>query len=71
MRNKVLLSIAVFAILFVGGWTLQAPRQQWEYKTENGVDAKKFNELGAQGWELASCGSFNGGMPYCVFKRTK
>jgi PBP1b-binding outer membrane lipoprotein LpoB len=71
MRNKILLSIALVAVFFVGGSALQAPKQQWEYKIKNGVSEKKFNDLGAQGWELTSCASFNGGMPYCVFKHAK
>ncbi|MDQ1639538.1 MAG: hypothetical protein QOF62_2877 [Pyrinomonadaceae bacterium] len=71
MRNRIPLSLLLIVVFFVGGWTLQSAKQQLEYKIENGVDGKKFNELGMQGWELTSCGSFNGGMPYCVFKRAK
>ncbi len=71
MRNKIIIFVALVAVFFVSGWVFQAPKQQWEYKVENGVSEKKFNELGAQGWELTSCGQMGGGLPYYVFKRVK
>lgn len=69
MRSKVLIILMLVASLFLAGWQMQ--KTTWEYKVENGIAEKKINELGAQGWELASCGSYNGGMPYCIFKRAK
>lgn len=67
MNRKLL--VIVLCVLFLVGWQMQKPT--WEYKVENGISEKKINELGAQGWEIASCGSYNGGMPYCIFKRAK
>jgi hypothetical protein len=72
MRRNILVALVLLAVFLLGGFTFaQTIKQQWEYKVENGVAEKRFNDLGSQGWELVSCGQFNGGMPYCVFKRLR
>lgn len=71
MKRNILLAIALVVLAFTVGFTFQRSQTQWEYKVESGISEKNFNNLGSQGWEIVSCGSFNGGMPYCVFKRAK
>lgn len=55
MRNKILVTLLILACLF--GFAFQSrPAQKWEYKVEyhGTISEKKLNELGAEGWELAS-----------------
>ncbi len=47
--------------------------QQWEYRSVSGENFGKFNELGAEGWELcaATGGSQIRSEPLFIFKRPK
>jgi len=52
-----MIALALVAVFFVGGWTLQAVKTQWEYKVEYEPSEKKINQLGGEGWELVAVGS--------------
>ena len=63
MKIKSLFALLALAIvLFVGAWTMQPARTQWEYKRaffnypelKPDVIDKQINDLGAQGWELVA-----------------
>jgi hypothetical protein len=48
----------------------QQPRVVWEYKIVNETEKPSFNELGAQGWELAAVAD-GGAEEVYFFKRAK
>jgi hypothetical protein len=84
MKTKVYLSVVVFALLCVVGWSAYAQRQsagraEWEYQSVSIQSAKyyeesdnRLNEMGKQGWELVAVISREdrGRIEY-VFKRVK
>lgn len=77
MKTKITLVLLTLALLFnVAASQAPSSRVIWEYKFEYGLNQKKANDLGAQGWELAAIESTsNAGMgnnvPVYVFKRAK
>ncbi len=84
MRTKVYLTVVVFALLCVVGWTAYGQRQgggraEWEYKSVSVQSAKFYeesdgtlNEMGRQGWELvAAINRDDRGRVEFVFKRVK
>jgi hypothetical protein len=66
MKRNLLIALALIAVLFLGGWSLQAAKtQQWEFKTitikthaEVGYESQEIDtildNMGGAGWELAS-----------------
>lgn len=57
MKKSLLITLALVAVLFLAGWTLQTPRITWEYKVVNsnkGTPPKELSELGSEGWELVT-----------------
>ncbi len=79
LKRYWLLVLAVMSLLCVVGWTAFAQRQNtsrtaWEYKIVTYTSEEKFNELGAQGWELVTVSETrqgeSGNLNYC-FKRAK
>jgi hypothetical protein len=84
MKNKLLLGLAIIALLSIGAWTGYAQRDKpsgvsYEYQvlpdpTETGSmddGIKKLNELGAQGWELVGVSRGQNLTPMIYLKRTK
>ncbi|HEX8162480.1 MAG TPA: hypothetical protein VF538_11445 [Pyrinomonadaceae bacterium] len=84
MRTKAYLSVVVFALLCVVGWSAYGQRQgggkaEWEYRSvsiQSGTyydeGDKRFNEMGRQGWELvAAINREDRGRIEFVFKRAK
>ena len=73
----VVISILVIIVMTTYAQQRSAKHQSWEYKTvysnAAGFEGEKtFNELGAQGWELAAAAAPGEyvGVSY-IFKRTK
>jgi hypothetical protein len=52
MKRNLLIVLALIALLFLAGWTLQTTRPQLEYKVEYNASEKKINQLAQDGWEL-------------------
>lgn len=65
MKRHLLIALALVAVLFLVGWTIQ--RQQWEYKLVFSPTEKKINEVASQGWELVTVDTNSN----YVFKRVK
>ena len=81
MKTKANLLLLVIALLCVIGWTTYGQRpgsnkQVWEYKSvgnkwTNFAQDATFNEMGAQGWDLATSVTDSFGGTVYVFKRAK
>jgi len=84
MKNRVLLGVAIIALLSIGAWTGYGQKDKrssvaYEYMvipdpTETrGMDdgLNKLNELGAQGWELVGVSRGQNLPPMIYLKRTK
>jgi len=68
MNKKIILMVlVVWLLVFVAVVAFAQNNQgvRWEYTSVNGTNLDKFNELGQQGWEIATV---NGSSIY-VFKR--
>jgi hypothetical protein len=55
MKRGLLITLALIAVLFLAGFTLQVSKQQWEYKAVG--SPKDLNKLGDEGWELVAIDS--------------
>lgn len=66
MRKTLLITLALVAVLFLAGWTLQS-KPALEYKVVFSPVEKKINELASQGWELVTVDTYQN----YVFKRAK
>ena len=81
MKKSVYLSLAVAVLLCIVGWTSygqsrSSARAAWEYKSvwsgQQGFRGDEtLNELGAQGWELASAAATETQGTGYTFKRLK
>ena len=74
MKTKLIVAFILGAsFMLLVGWTtqMQKPaRQTWEYKTK--CNAKGFDDLGAEGWELVTATSSGEIAVECFyFKRAK
>ena len=76
MKSKLLIGVLTLlcAVATIAA-TSQQTSKTWEYRFEYGINAKKANDLGAQGWELVAVGAPGSGpasnVSEYVFKRQR
>lgn len=66
MKKSLLIALALVAVLFLAGWTLQS-KPSYEYKVVFAPVEKKINELAVQGWEVVTVDGYHN----MIFKRAK
>ena len=86
MRSKLLIAMLAAGLVLgsfaVGNYAAgqsQSKRSGWQYTIvrhgpylrEGGSDLKKFQEMGTEGWELASSYPIKGEIVVSIFKRKK
>lgn len=75
MKSITFVVTMLVVFLVTVAWA-QQPRDVWEYKVIVGRcnEERKLNDLGSQGWELATFSTWglsSGSVETCVFKRRR